>query len=171
MPDILPDPIPPDTMEDHLPDTLGEYLPDPIPPDIFREILRDTMPPDILPDILLEPIPPDILPDTQASSIAPAPPRGEKRGDSDPAPPWEEKRGDGGYYAAVPNVDPGGQRPEVIGTLWKTGKPHRRRSYRSNRGHFKKSNNYKILVMGPCPQMKTETGQRTFVPVRFISCE
>ena len=81
------------------------------------------MPPDILPETM----PPDILPE------APAPPRGEKRGDGDPAPPRGEKRGDGdryapardravggdgGHYAAVPNVDPGGQqRPEVSGTF------------------------------------------------------
>ena len=96
------------------------------------KISLDTMPPEILPctmppKILPETMPPDILPE------APAPPRGEKRGDGDPAPPRGEKRGDGdryapardravggdgGHYAAVPNVDPGGQqRPEVIGTL------------------------------------------------------
>ena len=47
----------------------------------------------------------------------------------------------------------------------------RRRSYRSNRDRFKKSINYKTLVMGPVSPMKTETGQRTFVPVCFISFE
>ena len=146
---------------------------DPTPP--------DTMPPEILPDTM----PPDISPD------APAPPRGEKRGDGDPAPPRGERTEDGDRYAPVPNVDPGGrQRPEVIGTLCGRGRSRirisdrrrhcsnrgrfrpasedRRRSYRSNRDRFKKSNNYKTLVMGPVFPMKNETGQRTFVPVFYL---
>ena len=123
---------------------------------------------------------------------APAPPRGEKRGDGDPAPPRGEKRGDGdryapaaravggdgGHYAAVPNVDPGGQqRPEVNGTFkdpgcsrvripdrrrhflihtsqWRVNcfrpaSESRRRSHRSNRDCVKKPNNDKTSVMGP----------------------
>ena len=193
-PDTLKEhlPDPPDTLEEHLPDppdTLEEYLPDPPdtleehlpdPPDTLEEmlldtippeILLDTIPPDILPDILLDPIPPDILPDAQAGSIDPALPRGEKRGN-----------------------DPGGQQPEVIGTLcgrglkdsscsririsdrrryrsyrgrFRPSSEDQRRSYRSNRDRFKKSINYKTLVMGPVSPMKTETGQRTFVPVFY----
>merc|ERR1712016_301006 len=123
-----------------------EISPDTMPP----EILQDTMPPEILPDTM----PPEILPDTMPPDIspdAPAPPRGEKRGDGDPAPPRGERTEDGDRYAPVPNVDPGGrQRPEVIGTLCGRGRfkdPSRsrirRRSYRSNRDRFKKSNNYK----------------------------
>ena len=198
MPDSqMPDSSMPDShMPDlPMPESPDSTMPDPMPPDTLLDHLPNPIPPDTLPDILLDPIPPDILLDAQADSIA-------------PAPPWGERRGDGDHYAPVPYVDPGGQQPEVIGTLcgrglnnwmryranrgrvkdpsrsqiftsdrrryrsnrgrFRPSSEDRRRSYRSNRGRFKKSINYKTLVMGPVSPMKTETGQRTFVPVFYF---
>ena len=155
----------------------ADCLPDPIPPDTLADHLPDPIPPDTLAEHLPDPIPPDILLDAQADSIA-------------PAPPWGERRGDGDHYAPVPYVDPGGQQPEVIGTLcgrglkdpscsqvftfdrrryrsnrgrFRPSSEDRRRSYRSNRDRFKKSINYKTLVMGPVSPTKLENGICTSV--------
>ena len=96
---------------------------------------------------------------------APAPPRGEKRGDGDPAPPRGEKRGDGdryapardravggdgGHYAAVPNVDPGGQqRPEAIGTF-------------CGRGRFKDPSRSRVRIPDRRRHFLIHTSQWTF---------
>ena len=144
------------------PDTLPEILPDTMPP----EILPDTMPPDILPDTM----PPDILPEAPAP---PRGERREDGDRYTPAAPWEEMVvtmlpfptlipvDDNDLKSVALSVDVAGSKtlvaPEFafliggdtsLSTLrsgrFRPASEDRRRSYRSNRDRFKKSNTTRL---------------------------
>ena len=185
LPDILMDTIPPE----HLPDTIPpEILLDTIPPDILPDAQASSIVP--------APPRGGKRGDGDRYAPAPPWEERRGDGGHYATVPYVDPGGqrDGGHYATIPYVDPGGQRPEVIGTLcgrnlkdpsrsririsdrrryrsyrgrFRPSSEDRRRSYRSNRDRFKKSINYKTLVMGPVSPTKTQTGQRTFVPVFY----
>ena len=176
LPDILMDTIPPE----HLPDTIPpEILLDTIPPDILPDAQASSIVP--------APPRGGKRGDGDRYAPAPPWEERRGDGGHYATVPYVDPGGqrDGGHYATIPYVDPGGQRPEVIGTLcgrnlkdpsrsririsdrrryrsyrgrFRPSSEDRRRSYRSNRDRFKKSINYKTLVMGPVSPTKLENG-------------